>query len=417
VTDNAGNRNNLLVVEPHPAEYPHQEKYAHARPFHRSDEPSHDSAWDVLETDIEPQNTSAGKHQKHSHNKGHFKPHFSREGSDKGVQNAQPKQTPANTFPDGAAVARHSPLVHLKASLIESVDDVAANRSLESSTPTQPEGTLEARHGAAVADSGVGSRRSQLSAVGSKDESPVLIITEADAESLDLSTLGSEDNTVFNTNVPIPSINTATEVHGDRKMSSVDIEQVKLIMSLICPTGPSPTITAVQDGNTREIDLDEPEYSLARISLGLERNVHSHAPLLPHECLTCGPESSLSDAGLDEPQSRKQSDSSDDHNGGTEDPPTPDDFDSPHLERFPSGARNILQRIATLQKEIPPDESIVFDHDYLNRSPSFVTREAPTFPHEMPPIGSPAALRRKASSMESPRFTGDIGRSPQSSCR
>ncbi|MCJ1248007.1 hypothetical protein MMC30_005222 [Trapelia coarctata] len=403
VTDDAGNRNNLLVISPNHADHPHMEKYAHARPFHRSDESSHNTAWEVFETDVEPQNASAGKHQKHSLNKGHSKPHSSREDSDEVVEDVQSHQTPAVPLPGGTAVARHSPLVHSKASVEASVDDVPANSSPEPSANILPEGISETRHSPAAADSTAASRSPQLSALGLQDKSPVLIITEADTES---PALGINGNLESNPDVPVPSIAADTKAH-DRKLSNIDIEQVKLIMFLTTPTGTSPTTMAAQDGNILGIDADEPDYSSARISPGLERNLHSHAPLLPHECLTCAPESSPSDAGNDEVQSRKQSYSSDDHNGDTEDPPTPDDFDSPHLERFPSGAKDILQRIATLQKEIPPDEAIVFEDDYLHRSPSFVTREAPTFPHEMPPIGSPAAMRRKASSMESPQFPGD----------
>ena len=402
VTDDAGNRNNVLVVSPDDAEYPHTEKYAHARPFHRNDDSSHGTVWEVLETNLEPQNASAGgKHQKHSHTKGHFNPQSSKEGSGEDVQDALPGAT---------AVVRHSPLAHSKASVEDTDDDVPAMRSFVTPTTTGPAGSSEVRHVSAAVDSSAGLASPRLSALRSKDKSPVLILTEADTEIPDLSALGLENSLNSNSDVAVPSIVVDNEAHGDRKMSSLEIETVKLLMSMPNPTGPSSAIMAGQDGNILEIDTTKPDYSAAWISPGLERNVHSHAPLLSHECLTCLPESSFNGAGDDEPQSRKQSNSSDEHNADTDGPPTPDDFDSPHIERFPSGAKDILQRIATLQKEIPPDEAIVFEDDHLNRSPSFVTREAPTFPHEMPPIGSPAALRRKASSMDSPQFSGDAGR-------
>lgn len=408
VTDDAGNRNNLLVVAPHHVEYQCLEKHLHARPFHRSDESSHDTAWEVVGTDVDP---SAGSHQKHSlHNKRHFNLHSSRGGSGEVVRGSQPNETPVDTLSGGVADTRRSPLVHPKASREDSIEDVAETHNTQTPEDTLSGGASAARHISSLEQSNAGSESIRLAPLDSNCKSPALAHSEAGATSPQFLISEPKDNIDFNMEAAIPFVVTDTEAQGDRKMSSADIEKVKLLMSMTNSAGISPTIMAVQDGEIAEIDPAEPQYSPSWVSPGLERNMHSHAPLLSHECLTCGPEANTSDPGISEQQSRKQSNSSEDRDG-SEDPPTPDDFDSPHLERFPSGVKNILQRIATLQKEIPPDDAIVFQDDYLTGSPSFLTREAPTFPHEMPPIGSPAALRRKASSIESPQFPGDMGMS------
>lgn len=403
VTDDAGNRNNLLVVAPHHAEHAYMEKHLHARPFHRSDESSHDTAWEVVGTDVD---SSAGSRQKHSHNKGHFDLHSPREGSEEIFRGVQPTEASGDPLPDGVTDTRRSPCVHPKASREDLIEDKAEKHDTQTPENTLSDGASVAGYGPLLVQSNTGSESLSHAALDSKDQNPALAHSEAGAESPHLLVFDPKDSIDFNVEASIPFVLTDTEAQGDRKMSSVDVEKVKFLMSMTNPNGNSPTIMAVQEGEIVEFDPAEPEYSPSWASPGLERNVHSHAPLLSHECLTCGPEANTSD-----PQARKQSNSSEDHDS-SEDPPTPDDFDSPHLERFPSGAKDILQRIATLQREIPPDDAIVFQDDYLTGSPSFLTREAPTFPHEMPPIGSPAALRRKASSLESPPFPGDMGKSP-----
>lgn len=407
VTDDAGNRNNLLVVAPYHAEHAYMEKHLHARPFHRSDESSHDTAWEVVGMDID---RSAGIHQKHSHNKRHFDLHSPKEHSEEIFRGVQPTEAFGDTLPDGIADTRRSPRVHPKASREDLTEDVAETHNNQTPENTLSDGASVAGCGLLPVQSNTGSESLRHVALDSKDQNSALAHSEAGAESPHLLVFDPKDSVDFNVEASIPFVLTDTEAQGDRKMSSVDVEKVKFLMSMTNPNGNLPTIMAVQYGEIVEIDPAEPEYSPSWASPGLERNVHSHAPLLSHECLTCDPEANTSDPGFSEQQSRKQSNGSEDHDS-SEDPPTPDDFDSPLLERFPSGVKDILQRIATLQREIPPDDAIVFQDDYLIGSPSFLTREAPTFPHEMPPIGSPAALRRKASSIESLPFPGDMGKS------
>ena len=410
VIDDAGNRNNVLIVPPYHTEHPHVEKHLHARPHHRSDESIHDTAGEIVEPVVGLQDARGGSHQKHSHNNGHFNPNFSREGMEEGVKGPQPTQPPAIILPGGNSVAPRSSAAHLEASREVLVDSVPQILVTETPAKGVYEGTSLMRPNPLLSHAEAGSGSPHLFTFGSQKGQPEVVDSEAGPATFRIPATAREDTVDSDTEACPPKAERGSGVYGDRKMSSVDIEKVKILMSLKNPTHPSPSTMALQDDNILELNPDGSEYSSARISPGLEQNAHSHAPLLSHECLTCGPESSTSDVENNEPESRNQSSSSEDRDGA-EDPPTPDDFDSPHLERFPTGAKEILERIATLQKEIPPDDSIFFEEDYLHRSPSFMTREAPTFPHEMPPIGSPAALRRKKSSIESPQFPSDTGRS------
>ena len=338
VTDQAGNCNNLLTVSPDKPKRACVEKHIHARPFSYGDASSHETAWEVIEADLVPQNTPATPaegHQNHCHINGHVNPHCSREAPFEGTHSALAGATSEKGNPDRASQHGDNPLLaHSKASL----------QYLRTSS----------------------------------GHSPL-------------------------TGNAIPEISIEIEHYGDRKMSAIDIEKVKHLMSMPSPVGSATSTTAVYNGEIFEFDHD---YSGRRISPGLsETNVHSHAPLLPHECLTCDDISS--EAGAKSPAynnvSRKDLDLS--ATDSARGPPTPDDFNSPHLELFPSGAENILQRIATLKKELPPDETVSFDdEEALFGSPSWLTRDAPSFSHELPPIGSPVAIHRNQSSSDFPEI-------------
>jgi hypothetical protein len=331
VTDEGGNRNNVLVVHPvHHVEHTHVHKHIHARPLRRSDESS--TAWDIVEADIVPFNTPSAEHQEYSTSK------TSREGLYK-TSYADTTLLTVGPAPDASKDRRNTALPTPS----ETVTDNFSIPTLEVNKPDEI---------------GPGS----------------------------------------------PDID--TERYGDRKMSTVDIEKVKLLMSMPNPSGSSPTVLAAQDGEIFEIDQkDDVPRSPERPAV----NMHSHAPLLSHECLTCdfGAESSKSEGN----ELSKNHSNSSDPDSPDDDPPTPDDYDSPYLEIFPTGAKNILQRIATLQLEIPPDGAAAFESGE-GFSPAPLTKDAPTFPHELPPIGSPAANRRRkeSSSEYSPEISKPTGK-------
>ena len=200
------------------------------------------------------------------------------------------------------------------------------------------------------------------------------------------------------------------EGFGDRKMSNIDIEKVKLLMSIPSPGGPTTSIMAVHDGDILEFDDD---YGVSRISPGLVERTNSHAPLLPHECLTCEDTKSAyhENYAQDTPTSPRHADSF--LSESEQEALTPNhlhEFDDPNFEMFPSGAQNILKRMATLHKELPPDETVTLDLESPFDSPARFTKDAPTFAHEMPPIGSPADARRKMSSYDSPDFAIHTGK-------
>ena len=319
------------------------EKHIHARPFSYSDASSHESAWEVVEADpvlLNTPATPAERHQNHCHINGHFNPNCSREAPFEGTHTGTADASSETESPDRAGQHRDkSPLAHSKAGL----------DYLRTSSGYSP------------------------------------MTSNAIPES------------------SIPEISVETEDYRDRKISAIDIEKVKLLMSMPSPLRSASSTMAVYEGDILELEHD---YSGTRIGPGLpETNVHSHAPLLPHECLKCdniGSDQAVQSLACND-GSRKDLDLSAPESARG--PPTPDDFDSPHLELFPSGAENILRRIATLKKELPPDETVSFDdEEALNGSPSWLTRDAPSFSHELPPIGSPAAIHRKQSSLDCPEI-------------
>ena len=185
--------------------------------------------------------------------------------------------------------------------------------------------------------------------------------------------------------------------YGTRKMSNLDIERVKYLMSM--PNTPVLSNTICR-GDFLNFDKDFDENSIQEI------NIHSHAPLLPHECLTCDDQPDQQDKEEFDQSSPTTQHTYEDLRDNFSDSVTPTEFDDPNLELFPSGATNILQRIATLAKEIPPDEPSELEP--VSPIMSFA-RETPVFSHELPPLGSPAARRRIQMSLESPDVSMQSG--------
>ncbi|MCJ1399108.1 hypothetical protein MMC11_002310 [Xylographa trunciseda] len=345
VTDEAGNRNNLLVVTPSHSENACAIKRVHARPLARSTDSSQDSAWESVELNPPPYTDSKGlvkgNHQSHCHIKGHFNPNCSREG---------------RVEDEGG-----------------SFNPIKESESM-SGQAYEPQRAPQYLH----------SMASAAYPNISKLTIPSLSIQEADT--LSENSKNSSDKEGF----------------GDRKMSNIDIEKVKLLMSIPSPSGLPTSIMAVHDGDIVALDNN---YGVSRSSPGLIERTNSHAPLLPHECLTC------EDIGYEHHDGRAQGAHTPLRHPGSSNPEsthgplTPDDLDDlndPNLELFPSDAQNILQRIATLHKDLAPDETVAFDYESPFGSPARFTKDAPTFAHELPPIGSPADARRKMSSYGSP---------------
>lgn len=196
---------------------------------------------------------------------------------------------------------------------------------------------------------------------------------------------------------------------NDRKMSNVDIETVKHLMTM---SGPSSSAIADHDGEILDLDL---HYSTTQLSPALVEIPSSHSPLLPHECLTC------EDVGALHHHSHLEgTDPSRKHSGlsvsstavGPPTPPTPDnELNDSNIELFPSGAHDILRRIATLQTELPTDDAATYEPDEsIFDSPPRLTKDAPTFAYELPPIGS-LEDRRRLNSIDSPKFSTLTGKS------
>ena len=340
VTDGAGNRNNLLVVTSSHIENACVNKRVHAKPLACSKDSSQDSAWESMELALPSHSIPKSieeNHQKHCNIQGHFNPKCSREGYVETAEN-----TPEPTQKSESMSGR-------------------VDRTLQ-----RPQFSYH--------------KASSEHCMAYKAVTPSLSVQEVDIHSDDSKDATHKDDV------------------GNRKMSNIDIEKIKLLMSIPSSSNPSKSLVVVHDGNISELDND---YGVPRLSSGLIERTNSHAPLLPHECLTCDDvgyrHHEGHSEGIDEPSNHAISSGPESIQVHS----TPDDLADLDLELFPSGAENILQRIATLHKELLPDEIVVFEHESPFGSPARLTKDAPTFAHELPPIGSPADARRQMLSYDS----------------
>lgn len=178
------------------------------------------------------------------------------------------------------------------------------------------------------------------------------------------------------------------------------IEGFKLFLTV--PDNPGMS-RAIKDETIPEEEMED-AASLFSPS-GTERN-NSNAPLFAHECLHHeDAEETLSFTSSEKDQTfRRRSDESVCSQDSFHEPITPEILKDPHLEKFPSGAEQVLRRMATLHEELPPDDCTSTDLD--NNNPHEVTdfgkQSTPTFSHELPPIGSPTAARLRNFSISSP---------------
>ena len=346
VTDGVGNRNNLLVVTPSHIGHACVNKRVHAKPLACSKDSSQDSAWESMELDL-PSHTEHKEPfpedlQRHCHIEGHFNPNCAREEYIVADDNS------AKPIHESVSVADRVYTPHQRPQLLDSNGN---HEFFETSKLTIPSLSIQEE-------------------IGHSEESE-----------------NSPDKEAFD----------------DCKISNVNIKKVKLLMSIPSLSSPSTAILAVHDGDILELDGD---CGVSRASPSLIGRTSSHAPLLSHECLTCeNPGDVHEDHAQDIHPSSRHHDSF--NSDSEQEALTTVDInktDNPNIELFPSGARNILQRMATLHKELPPDETVSLDYESPFDSPARFTKDAPTFAHELPPIGSPADARRKFSSYDSPDF-------------
>ncbi|MCJ1478126.1 hypothetical protein MMC13_006802 [Lambiella insularis] len=339
VCDEIGNPNNLLVVSGAHANHNCVNKRMHAKPLSQTGSPDQVSAWEVEEIDSPSSSSTRKSRTTHQSLKGHTDPRCSREDS-------------------GEA---------LTAGLV--VDDGFEHEHED------------------VSDRIQGNHKCPLFAY-SKATSvhtslPSIAIPAPNTET------GSTNAQITEDGEP--------EDHDERKISSNDIERVKLLMSM--PDLKAVSISDVAVYDTGILDLDR-DFDATQLTPGtIESSCSSHSPLLPHERLTC------EDAGNDGNHLPAKS-PLEKHSVfyipntalGPLTPPVTDEKDDPNVELFPLGAQNILQRMATLQEELPPDDRAVYEDEesVFDSLPPF-TKDAPTLAHELPPIGSPEDRRRLAS--------------------
>ncbi|MCJ1286348.1 hypothetical protein MMC26_005693 [Xylographa opegraphella] len=342
VADGAGNRNNLLVVIPTNIEHACVSKRIHVKPLACNQDSSQDSAWERTELDLTSHIDYQEPIKENTQMYCHIEGHLN-----------------PNCSREVYVEAKDSSVQPSQGS--ESISDQVY-------VPQQWPNPLHSMASCEI------SKTSKLMI-------PSLSLQEVDSYKF-------PENDVF----------------GDRKMSTTDIEKVKLLMSIPSPGSPATFVRAIDEGDNNDLDN---AYGVSRISPGPVEWTSSHAPLLPHECLTCENigyvyhENHTQDVHT-VPRHPDTSKSVSEQEAGT--PANFNDLDDPSLELFPSGAQNILQRMATLHKELPPDETVTSDHESPFDSPARFTKDAPILAHEMPPIGSPADTKRKLSSFGSPEF-------------
>lgn len=114
-----------------------------------------------------------------------------------------------------------------------------------------------------------------------------------------------------------------------------------------------------------------------------EKNRHSHAPLLSHECLSC-PEIAPHCHRRSSHNSEAEDCRHTSKDGEPHEPSEAEILDDPTIEMFPTESMEILKRIATLHSELPEDDSVDEDVSSTYHSPTFTGQPSPMFPYEMP---------------------------------
>ena len=114
-----------------------------------------------------------------------------------------------------------------------------------------------------------------------------------------------------------------------------------------------------------------------------ETNIHSHAPLLSHECLSC-PEIAPHCHGRSSYNIEAGDCMHNQKDAEHHEPSEAEILDDPTIEMFPTEPMEILKRIATLHSELPEDDSVDDDISSPRFSPTFAGQPSPMFPHEMP---------------------------------
>ena len=156
----------------------------------------------------------------------------------------------------------------------------------------------------------------------------------------------------------------------DRKLSAEDLDKLTHLIS-------KEAISGTKD----QVHLEEVKQKLF-VDASLANSItQSYAPLLPHENLT-SPDT-LEYSQITSPDTKAFQDKVlETRSAGAQEAATSDEWNDPTLDMFPSEPHQILERMATIYREVPEDDSIDDGLLTSNLSPRLSTRHSPEFSHE-----------------------------------
>ena len=343
-TDDVGNQNNVLIIKPQSRLKAHEDKHAHVRPHADTRDSARHHAWESIGTSrIHEESTEkdhishadSHTHKKHCNISGHHNTNCSAHGS-----SSDPTcicDAPS-TLPDNIDSKDRSPAIKLPHSSLRPKGD---SRHGDFEMDTQPPLT-------------------PLDAAGSTVDSKTRVINNADGINIDDAT---------QTERVIQSETDGGGKFGDGKMPAADVEKVKLLMS-IPDMATKPTCVAIEDPIPHMLPNGMKPTSDPATTQSTSRDL---CPLFPHESQTPGDHS-------ENHHTRRTSSISRPEEGRYQ------SVDYPQLEVFPSGAGQILRRIATTRSQLDADETTDETVSPKDQMPVTELKNSPTFSHERCPM-------------------------------
>ena len=342
--DDVGNQNNVLIVKPQSRLKAHEDKHAHARPHADTRDSARHHAWEstgtsrIHEESTEKDHIShadSHAHKKHCNISGHHNTNCSAHGS-----SSDPTcicDAPS-TPPDNIVSKDSSPAIRLPHSSLRPKGD---SRHGDFEMDTQPPVT-------------------PLDAAGSTVDSKTRVINNAEE-------INADDATQTERVTQSETGNVAK--FGDGKIPAADVEKVKLLMS-IPDMATKPTGVTIEDPIPDVIPNGVKSTSDPATTQSTSRDL---CPLFPHESQTPGDHS-------ENHHTHKTSSISRPEEGRYH------SVDYPLLEVFPSGAGQILRRIATTRSQLDADETIDEAVSTKAQMPVTELKNSPTFSHERCPV-------------------------------